>query len=167
MVKKRLNLTVDEDIYNAARNKVDNFSKSFERYLNSINNSTEDNLESLRLKLVAEENKLDNAMKNIAILQAELRNKMKLSENIEDNKEIIWTKFRIELQKRKYDKCYDFMNENIVIEAENTLGYPKDILIQMDTFVRHNYQTFDCSKEFINKWKYIEPEWRKYNDKLL
>ena len=122
MAKKRLNLTIDEEVYNAAKNSLNNFSQCFERYLSSI---------------------------------------------VENGENIVRTEFKIELQKRRFDREYEFMDENIVSKAEEILGYPRDILIQIESFVRYNYRNFNCAVDKINDWDNVELEWRSYNDKLL
>ena len=103
-------------------------------------------------------------MNNIVILQSELKNALGRDGDI---KNLVWTEFKIELQKRRFDREYEFMDENIVSKAEEILGYPRDILIQIESFVRYNYRNFNCAVDKINDWDNVELEWRSYNDKLL
>ncbi len=163
MAKKRLNLTIDEEVYNAAKNSLNNFSQCFERYLSSIVENGE-NIVIIKEKLAIEERNLYKTMNNIVILQSELKNALGRDGDI---KNLVWTEFKIELQKRRFDREYEFMDENIVSKAEEILGYPRDILIQIESFVRYNYRNFNCAVDKINDWDNVELEWRSYNDKLL
>lgn len=167
MAKKRINITVNEEAYKIAKNNINNISALFEEFLKLYVNSTNTTVENIQFEIDIEEEKIGKSLTKITFLQKEMEKRLEEDAKTIKNKDRVWTNFKMEMEKRKKDKKYEYMDPDTVKEAEQVLKYPKRVLIEIYNFVKYNHQNFLCPISCVGKWRYIEPEWRKYNDKLL
>lgn len=95
------------------------------------------------------------------MLEAKLKLMTENYDKAKVEKEIIWSKMRQEIMQRSSDKKWRYMNQDIVHEAEDKLGYDWRTLIRIHQFVQRNMLNFEFPQEYANYWEYIEPAWRE------
>lgn len=165
MGKKRVALSIDSEILEFAKNNIPNISKFFEECVKiGYMKNDEDNIHTIGLEIHSKRKQIKQLYHELRMLQIQEEfelNRKEYNPEIQ-RKERIWLEIKQEITKRKYDKRWDWMNEDIVREAEEILGYDKRTLIRIMNFVDREMDNFDVPIEKAGLWQYVEPEWRRY-----
>lgn len=156
MAKKRVNLSVDEDLIDKIKENDLNLSGLVNDFLIDFFDYEGESIHSINREIKKKELEVMSLLKEIDGLNSLRRSILPLT--AEARKEKMWVDFRVEFFASRHESDFD---ELLRMDAEEVLGHDFYTLCLMCLFFKQRRGSFDCDIEDSDKWSIVEEEYCK------